>query len=77
MTKAGQTMLGAGVGGLLLWLGVRGSRWMKGELAYYRWRRQRVHTITLRSRENGDGLKHHVATGAALVWDDRRDRASS
>ena len=65
-------MVGAGVGGLLLWLGVRGSRWLKGEFAYYRWRRQRLHSITLRARENGDGLTHHVATGAALVWDDRR-----
>ncbi len=63
-------MVGAGVGGLLLWLGVRGSRWVKGELAYYRWRRQRFHNITLRSPENGDGLKSQLATGAALVWDE-------
>ena len=75
--KPSQVMLSAGAGGLLVWLGVRGSRWLKGELAYYRWRRQRVHTIMLRPPENGDGLKERVAMGAALVWDDRRNRASS
>lgn len=41
MSKAGQVMLAAGVGGLLVWIGVRGSTWLEGELAYYRWRRQR------------------------------------
>lgn len=75
--KPSQIMLTAGASGLLVWLGVRGSRWVKGELAYYRWRRQRVHRITLRPPEDGDGLRQRGATGSALVWDDRRDRASS
>lgn len=75
--KPSQVMLSAGAGGFLVWLGVRGSRWLKGELAYYRWRRQRVHRIILRPSEDGDGLRQRSATGAALVWDNRRDRVSS
>lgn len=45
---AGQAVLVAGLGGLLVWLGVRASHWLQGELAYHR-RRQRVHAIILRS----------------------------
>ena len=77
MPKVTGVTLGAGFGGLLLWLGVRGSRWVKGELAYYRWRRQRVHRIILRPSEDEDGLRQRCATGSALVWDDRRGRVSS
>lgn len=75
--KPSHIMFGAGVGGVLVWLGGRGSRWAKGELAYYRWRRQRVHRIILRPSENGDELRRRSATGSALVWDDRGGRASS
>jgi len=42
MKKAGRLVLGAGVGGLVAWLGVRGSTWLKRELAYQRWLRLRT-----------------------------------
>lgn len=37
-----RVVLGAGVGGLLVWLGMRASRWLQSELAYQRWRRART-----------------------------------
>jgi len=55
---------GAGVGGLVVWLGVRVSRWLKAE----RWRRQRVHNKVARTQP--------LAPGRALVWDDGGDQAS-
>lgn len=74
LTKRGQTVLGAGMGGLVVWLGVRVSRWLKAELAYQRWRRQRVHTITLSASEAA--RTQPLAPGRALVWDGGRDQAS-
>ena len=68
-------MLGAGAGGLLVWLGVRGSRWVKGELAYYRWRRQRLHEITLRTPEAIP--LQSLTSGRALVWDGSSDPRES
>ncbi len=47
-------LLGVGVGGLILWLGIRGSAWLTGELAYPRGRRPRLHTITLGAPETSD-----------------------
>ncbi len=72
MRKASRLVLGAGLGGLVVWVGVRGSNWLKGELAYWRWRRQRAHTIILLSPE-----RDRRVSGRTLVWDDRRDRAAS
>ena len=53
MKRVGLVILGAGVSGLLAWLGVRGSIWLKGELAYQRWRRQRAHNIIPRRPVRG------------------------
>ena len=64
---------GAGAFGLLVWLGVRGSRWLTGELAYQRWRRTRFHKVTL--PHPGPTTAQYVASGGALVWDGGRDQA--
>ena len=69
VSKAGLVVLGAGVSGLLGWLAFRGSTWLKGEVAYYRWRRRRFHGVTFRS--SGAVPAEHLASGRALVWDDR------
>lgn len=72
MNKAGLVVLGVSVSGLLAWLGVRRSTGLKGELAYQRWRRQRVHTVVL--PHPGPTRAQYMALGRALVWDgDGRD----
>lgn len=53
MKRVGLVVLGAGVSGFLAWLGIRGSLRLKGELAYQRWRRQRVHNIILQPPTSG------------------------
>ncbi len=65
---------GAAVGALVVWLGVRASRWLKAELAYQRWRHQRVHTITPGPSEVA--RTQPLAPGRALVWDGGRDQAA-
>ena len=42
MKKAGLVVLSAGVGGMLVWVGVLGQDWLRRELAYQRWRRLRT-----------------------------------
>ena len=74
-TRARLVVLAAGACGLLVWLGVRGSRWLKGELAYQRWRRQRFHKVTL--PHPGPAPAQYVASGRALVWDGRTGREQS
>ena len=69
VNKAGHVVLGAGVSGLLGWLTFRASTWLKGEVAYYRWRRRRFHGVTFRS--SGAVPAEHLASGRALVWDGR------
>jgi hypothetical protein len=64
---------GAGACGLLVWLGVRGSRWLRGEIAYQRWRRQRIHKIVL--PHPGPTPAQYAAPGRALVWDGGSDQA--
>lgn len=54
--------------GLLAWLAVRGLSWLKGELAYQRWRRDRFQRVVLPTPETGEPQR--VASGRALVWDD-------
>ena len=73
MSKAGLVVLGAGVSGLLAWLGVRRSTWFKGEVAYQRWRRQRLHTVVL--THPGPTSAQYMASGRALVWDGRTGQA--
>lgn len=60
LNGASRVLLGAGLGGLVIWLGVRGSRWLKSELAYQRWRRQRVHHIIVSGPP--PERAHHVAS---------------
>jgi hypothetical protein len=73
-SRAGLLALGAGACGLLVWLGVRGSTWLKGELAYHRWRQQRFHEIILHAH---DALPAQpLAPGRALVWDGSTDQAA-
>jgi hypothetical protein len=40
--RVSRVVLGAGLAWLLARLGVRGAQWLKGELAYRRWRRMRT-----------------------------------
>lgn len=42
MKKASLVVLSAGVGGMLVWVGVLGQDWLRRELAYQRWRRLRT-----------------------------------
>ena len=74
VNRAGLLLLGAGACGLLVWLGVRGSHWLKGELAYQRWRRQRFHKIVL--PHPGPTPAQYVASGRALVWDEGKGHTS-
>lgn len=72
MKTVGRVALGAGVSGLVVWLGVRGSTWLKEELAYQRWRRQRFHTVVL---PNPTAVPpEYLASSQALVWDDGTDK---
>ena len=73
LNKARLVAAGAGAFGLLVWLGVRGSRWLQGELAYQRWRRQRFHKVTI--PHPGPTADQYGASGRALVWDGGRDQA--
>lgn len=73
LNRVGLVVLGAGLGGLILWLGVRGSTWLTRELAYQRWRRQRFHPILL--GPPAAGLAQHLASGRALVWDGGKSHA--
>lgn len=72
---AGLLAFGFGVIGLLVWGGVRGSTWLRGELAYQRWRRQRRHTIILPSP--GPGTAQYATSGRTLVWDEQEGRPAT
>ncbi len=71
MKKASWVAVGASVTGLLVWLSVRGSQWVRGELAYQRWRRQRFHIIVLPNPRLTPA--QYRASGRALVWGGEND----
>jgi hypothetical protein len=73
VNAVGRLVLGAGVSGLVVWLSARGSNWLRDELTYQRWRRQRFHTIVL---PNPEAVRaQRIAAGRALVWDGRMPQA--
>lgn len=72
---AGQAVLVAGLGGLLVWPGVRASHWLQAELAYHRWRRQRVHAIILRSPRGRPDTLPSVEPSASIALRGRQAAA--